>query len=162
MKINLSITDTNILKGIALLLLLLHHLFYTKTGLYDDIIINKDLYLINELGRFGKLCVTIFVFLSGYGLTKQTIKNPIQSLGKFYKRRFSKLYLNYWFIWIIFVPIGVLFFERTFESVVPTAISTESVPSQSGMSLIVLTSTTVQLGRHKTAPSAKSAHRNGG
>lgn len=117
MKINLTISDTNILKGIALLLLLLHHLFYVQTGLYDDIPIYKNIYLVNELGKFGKLCVAIFVFLSGYGLTIQAKQNKIQSLSKFYKKRFSKLYFNFWFIWIIFVPIGVIFFDRTFSSV---------------------------------------------
>ena len=117
MKINLSINDTNALKGIALLLLLFHHLFYKRTGLYDDFQIYNDLYVVNEIGQFSKLCVAIFVFLSGYGLTIQANKKANFQLSLFYKKRFSKLYLNYWFIWILFVPIGVLFFERTFESV---------------------------------------------
>ena len=116
-KLDLSLKDTNILKGIALLLLLLHHLFYIQKGLYDDIHLYEGHFLVNELGRFGKLCVAIFVFLSGYGLTVQANKNHKIQLGEFYKRRFAKLYLNYWFIWIIFVPIGILFFHRTFEIV---------------------------------------------
>ena len=117
MKLNLTIADTNVLKGIALLLLLLHHMVYDKIGLFDDIQVYKSLYLVNELGKFGKLCVAIFVFLSGYGLTKQLDKNKYIKIGEFYKRRFSKLYLNYWFIWLIFVPIGILFFGRTFDVV---------------------------------------------
>ena len=99
------------------MLLLLHHLFYKQTGLYDDIRIYNGLYLVNELGQFGKLCVAIFVFLSGYGLTIQAKKQNNFNYLSFYKRRFSKLYLNYWFIWIIFVPIGIFFFHRTFDLV---------------------------------------------
>ena len=114
-KLELSLKDTNILKGIALLLLLLHHLFFIQNGLYDDIHLYENHFLVNELGKFGKLCVAIFVFLSGYGLTIQTNKNHEFELREFYKRRFTKLYLNYWLIWIIFVPIGILFFHRTFE-----------------------------------------------
>ena len=113
----LTIVDTNILKGIALLLLLLHHLFYIRTGLYDDIQIYQSHYLVNEIGWFSKLCVAIFVFLSGYGLTIQANKTIKINIFKFYKHRFLKLYLNYWFIWLIFVPIGILFFHRTFEIV---------------------------------------------
>ena len=116
-KLELSLKDTNILKGIALLLLLLHHLFYVQKGLYDDIHLYNEHFLVNELGIFGKLCVAIFVLLSGYGLTIQANKNQKIQLVEFYKRRFTKLYLNYWFIWIIFVPIGVLFMHRTFEIV---------------------------------------------
>ena len=116
-RFHLTISDTNILKGIALLLLLLHHLFYLKTGLYDDIQIYHSHYLVNEIGWFSKLCVAIFVFLSGYGLTIQANKSTKINVIIFYKHRFSKLYLNYWFIWIIFVPIGILFFHRTFDLV---------------------------------------------
>ena len=36
---SLTLRDTNIIKGIALILLLVHHLFYIDNGLYDDITI---------------------------------------------------------------------------------------------------------------------------
>lgn len=32
----------------------------------------------------------------------------------YYWHRFKKLYLNYWFIWLLFVPIGIFLFDRTF------------------------------------------------
>lgn len=133
-KLELSLKDTNILKGIALLLLLLHHLFYIQRGLYDDIHLYENHFLVNELGLFGKLCVAIFVFLSGYGLTVQANKNHEIELREFYKRRFTKLYLNYWFIWIIFVPIGILFFHRTFEIVYETHIWEKLLIDISGLS----------------------------
>ena len=31
----------------------------------------------------------------------------------FYKHRFKKLYLNYWFIWLLFVPVDIFVFGRT-------------------------------------------------
>ena len=116
-KLNLTQYDSNVLKGIALLLLLLHHLFYQKTGLFDDAQLYKNIYIVNYLGQFGKLCVAIFVFLSGYGLTIQANKSTRIQLCDFYKRRFTKLYLNYWLIWILFVPIGIFFFNRTLDIV---------------------------------------------
>ena len=112
----LSIRDSNVLKGLALLLLLWHHLFFAQNGLFDDLHIIKSVYLAQELGVFCKLCVVMFVFLSGYGLMAQAeIKEGISNLKDWYIRRFKKLILNYWVIWIVFVPISVLCFGITFQ-----------------------------------------------
>ena len=112
---SLSKADTNVLKGIALLLLLFHHLFWKNNGLYVDITF-ADHNLVQAIGEWSKLCVAIFVFLSGYGLTVQAQKssNPIK-LKQFYWHRFSKLLLNYWFIWLVFVPIGIYVFDYSFS-----------------------------------------------
>ncbi|MBR5642776.1 MAG: acyltransferase [Salinivirgaceae bacterium] len=113
----MSVQDTNALKGLALILMLIHHLFYKQNGLFDDIHIWGDHYLFNEFGIFAKICVSIFVFLSGYGLMVQTDqKDSIGSLTVFYFHRFKKLFMNYWFIWIIFVPISYLCFGLTFQN----------------------------------------------
>ena len=68
--------------------------------------------IVNQIGIFSKLCVAVFVFVSGYGLAVSTPKEI--KLKDFYLHRFKKLYLNYWFIWLLFVPIGVFVFGRTF------------------------------------------------
>lgn len=111
----LSLKDTNVLKGVALLLLLWHHLFYKENGLYDDLYIAGH-GLVNELGIVSKVCVAIFVFLSGYGLVKSSQGKEMKAMT-FYWNRMSKLLLNYWVIWLLFVPIGVFLFGRTFELV---------------------------------------------
>ena len=89
--------------------MLFHHLFYSEWSrpLYDDIVIH-GVGVINQLGIFCKLCVAVFVFLSGYGLMVSTPKNI--KLKDFYWHRFKKLYLNYWVVWLLFVPIGVFIF----------------------------------------------------
>lgn len=109
----LSLRDTDALKGIGLLLLLFHHLFYSQYGDYDDIRLSGGLGLVEQIGIWCKLCVAIFVFLSGYGLTVKARKDGgIVSLKGFYWHRLTKLLFNYWFIWICFVPIGVFVFGR--------------------------------------------------
>ncbi len=116
-KSTLSIQDTNVLKGVAILLLLWHHLFGRKNGLYTDYTIIGH-HIIYNTGLFSRICVCLFVFLSGYGLTASIHKKGgIISLKKFYIHRFSKLYLNYWFIWLLFVPISVFVFDITFKTV---------------------------------------------
>lgn len=115
--LRLSLQDTNILKGIALAFLLWHHLFYTRKMPVDDIMIGHYP-LVQTLGIWCKVCVAIFVFLSGYGLTVSAEKNGgIGSLWQFYKKRYLKLMINYWFIYLVFVPFGVLVMGRTLESV---------------------------------------------
>lgn len=115
--VRLSINDTNVLKGLAILLMLMHHLFWVPNGLFDDVYLFQDRYLVNEIGIFSKLCVSLFIFLSGYGLVAKTEKDggQIADLKSFYYRRFKKLYLNYWFVWLLFVPISVFYFGITFE-----------------------------------------------
>lgn len=120
---NLSLKDTNVLKGLALLMLLIHHLFYKQYGLYNDIQLTSNHWLVQEIGIWCKLCVAIFVFLSGYGLTVGAIKtNGIKDLKKFYLYRFSKLLTNYWLIWLLFVPLSVFVFDRSFTDAYQTNI----------------------------------------
>lgn len=109
--------ESNILKGIALLFLLVHHLFYIQNGRFDDFEIFDGHYLVNMIGQVCKVCVPLFVFLSGYGLTAEAEKLERIKLFKFYKRRFSKLYLNFWLMWLLFVPVGIFVFDVTFDAV---------------------------------------------
>lgn len=115
-KLSLSLKESNELKGIALILLLIHHLFYIQDGKYDDILIG-DIGIVNSLALICKVCVAIFVFLSGYALGSN-LKSDLQlNVKQFYRRRFTKLFLNFWLIWLVFVPVGIIFFDRGFDKV---------------------------------------------
>lgn len=116
-KLMLSRGDTATLKGVALLMLLIHHLFYIQNGRFDDIAIYGNISLVNMTGQVCKVCVALFVFLSGYGLSATYSKHRKIKFTAFFKKRFKKLFVNYWLIWILFVPIGVIFVGRTFEQV---------------------------------------------
>lgn len=113
--LKLTISDTNALKGLALLLLLFHHLFYKNPGIYDDIHLIGNYNLVQTIGKIAHLCVAMFVFLSGYGLTMKYLS--LESLQKkdFYISRFTKLMFNYWFIWLLFMPISIFLLGPTFE-----------------------------------------------
>lgn len=125
---SLSPEDTNILKGVALILLLIHHLFYHPNDGYNDIQLVGDHYIANSVAIWSKLCVSIFVFLSGYGLTIGAIKsNGVQNVTRFYWHRFVKLLMNYWFIWLMFVPISVVCFGRTFADAYGSHIITKLI-----------------------------------
>jgi surface polysaccharide O-acyltransferase-like enzyme len=96
-----DIEATNASKGVALLLLLWHHLFCQNPeyGLYTY-----------RIALMSKACIPIFLILSGYGLAA-SIKGKKTGLLTFYKNHLSKLYLNYWFVAALFVSFGILFMD---------------------------------------------------
>lgn len=110
----LTLDDTFALKGIALILLLTHHLFYIDNGLYDDFTL-FGVRMVHAAGEFSKVCVALFVFLSGYGIVRSGLTKGFLP-GRFLRKGMTKLYMNYWVMWLLFVPAGVLLFGRTFAA----------------------------------------------
>lgn len=117
----ITLNETNVIKAFAICAMLCHHLFYENPE-YGIIAF--------RLGLTGKVCVAMFVFLSGYGMTVQYQKyltdNQIVQCGKyqtllknlweklrFLLRRYVKFYMNYWAVFCLTVPIGVFVFGRT-------------------------------------------------
>ena len=124
--LKLSLSDTNVFKGIAILMLLCHH---SLGGWHpiDDILIRGN-GLVTTFAGFCRSCVAIFVFLSGYGLaTVANKQGGVGNLWKFYRRRYVKLMMNYWLIWVIFVPIGVFLIGRSFQDVYGTNIVVKAI-----------------------------------
>lgn len=101
-------------KGIAILFMLLLHLFCNKdyNGLYEPIIYVGRYPLIYYLALFGDCCVAIYCFCSGYGL----MYNYQNNYENFYKSNFKRvfnLYLKFWIIFILFIiVIGTLILRR--------------------------------------------------
>ena len=116
--------QTNIAKGIAILLLLGHHLFLNNEGYISFINLN-GMSLAGISSTLGKVCVAMFLFLSGYGLYKSFSKfkqtdnyfnHPIKSQFRYVIKHLIKLLSDFWLVFIIFVPLG-LFFGRSFIDV---------------------------------------------
>jgi peptidoglycan/LPS O-acetylase OafA/YrhL len=96
----LSKTDTAAIKGIAIILMLWHHLFL-NTMAYGN--------LTNSLAVVFKVCVALFLFVSGYGLTKQysQLDKPyFKNTLKFLLRRYVNFFLPYWFCFVLVVVVG--------------------------------------------------------
>jgi len=106
--------NTFFAKGIAICLILFTHLLYG--GDYTSTLFHSNFSQIFFKAFSGKLALTVFVILSGYGLYESLKRKP-QNIRSFYRKRFSKLYINYWSVWLVFVPIGVFFFGRSFQDV---------------------------------------------
>lgn len=116
-------TQTNIVKGIAVLLLLWHHLFFNDPKNYDIFISLFNLRGIPVecfIASYCKVCVSIFLFLSGYGLyksyssyliklEKSKKKASVKTDLIYIKNHLIKLLSDYWFIYIVFVSMGFIF-----------------------------------------------------
>lgn len=109
-KWRFSRQDTKALKGVAILLMLMHHLLAFPDRLptkYQYAVSAAALKQLTTVGSFGKICVYIFMFLGGLGLAKQIQAHRFHLLKKIWG-----LYRVYWRVFLIFVPLGFLFFSR--------------------------------------------------
>ncbi len=106
----LSKEDTKILKGIAIILMLIHHLWTFSDRLpgtlncISGIVVDESLSI---LGDFGKICVAMFAFLGGYGKYCKYGNRPVNIVREIYG-----IYKRYWRVFLIFIPIGFLFFSN--------------------------------------------------
>ena len=105
--------DTLKIKGIAIILLLFHHLFLTSDRITAS---NVELLFISptflqRLAATARICVWIFVFLSAYGLTKQYMRfrnEPVNFVLKYW----ISLMKSYWFIYVIFFIASFVLFNH--------------------------------------------------
>ena len=114
-----DLRQTNISKGVAVCLLLWHHLFFNNKSMYKHYIsalVLDGLPVEALISDICKVCVAVFLILSGYGLHKSYIKYLEKSKDKgirfdlkFVKYRLLKLYIPFWTVFVIFVPLGLLF-----------------------------------------------------
>lgn len=100
---NFGTNSTNTLKGVAVLLLLWHHLaaYALDVGQFTALI-----------GIYGKVCVAMFVFISGYGLQS----SQRQGL-RFQLFRIGRLYVNIGVMELLTVPFCIFVAGRTIEVV---------------------------------------------
>lgn len=98
--------DTQFSKGVAVSMLIFHHLFWDVSGYGIEI---NGFYLSQQIGIIAKVCVSIFLILSGFGLNESAKKHF--DLKFFLKKRLFNLYINYWFIFFSFLLLGTIFFR---------------------------------------------------
>lgn len=109
-EINRSVVLTKdyseMVKGIAVLMMILHHLW----GFPEKI---PELHLSHlevQIGAACKICVSIFMFLSGYGLYYTFGKKGTIRVW----HRVWNIYKRFWQVFFIFVPVGFLFLSKPF------------------------------------------------
>ena len=99
--------ETNIIKGLAIILLCSHHfLAMTISKEYDKCsIFSAD--TLEKLRLMTRVCVWLFAFCSAYGITK-IYKKKNESNISFVFRRWISLMQSYWFAFLIYVVIELI------------------------------------------------------
>lgn len=103
--------DSHVMKGIGIVLMLMHHLWgfpdRIAGGGLRSLLTFGDQSAALYLGTFGKICVSLFFFLGGYGLACRYRGRRFDLIG-----RIRGLYISYWRVFLIFIPIAFLFFRH--------------------------------------------------
>lgn len=108
------------LKGIAILLMLWLHLFSDEkltATCVNTIWFWNGMPLAVVLKKICSICVQMYIFLGGYGLAK-TYENGL-SAGKYIGggvKRVRRLYVNYWVVFSLFYPLGLVFNPELFRT----------------------------------------------
>lgn len=103
--------DTNIAKAAAVILLLIHHLYMGVAPAPIDIFHE---YLPLTLATLSKVCVALFVVLSGYGLAASYGKRKEKPV-RFALDHTLGLMRPYWFIYVLFAVLGIFFARQQFS-----------------------------------------------
>lgn len=100
---------SNMIKGIAVLMMIMHHLWTFPDRIPGLALLNVE----TQIGSAAKICVSIFMFLSGYGLYyTYAHKGSIRVW-----HRVKNVYKRFWKVFFIFVPIGLIFLSKPFSIV---------------------------------------------
>lgn len=97
--------DTQILKGVSILVMIWLHTFLYKSNvdLLTCFMYMGSTPLVTLLKNFCTICIHLYLFLGGYGLYITFKNRKLHS-----KRRIFFLYLNYWIMLLLMLPIGYI------------------------------------------------------
>lgn len=98
---------SNMVKGMAVLMMIMHHIWGFPAKIPALPLSNLEV----QLGAAGKICVSIFMFISGYGLYYTFNKKGTIQVW----HRVWNVYKRFWQVFFIFVPIGFLFLSKPFD-----------------------------------------------
>ena len=99
------------LQAVAVMLMVWHHLFAFPERIAVPYVLVLDglFHLETLMSYFGKICIAIFAFVSGYGMRKMTLTVGGIGIIENYKRVFRQLlkfFGRYWMVFFVFIPVG--------------------------------------------------------
>ena len=111
MPSDLTKDDSMVIKGVAILAMMWHHCFLpNRFESYDLVFSPLGVGRVVNIAGFFKICVSLFAFVSGYGLycsLKGSESREFRT-GKWYLIRYLKTFSDYWPIVILLCTAGQL------------------------------------------------------
>ena len=121
MKNGIKKEDSLLIYGIAILFMIYHHLFVWGDGTHYSILDNLVGPMTEQrLAWLFRLCIPFYAFISGYGISEKLSQKSISERCKIHSlksnyllalKQILKLMKKYWLVYIIFIPMGVYFFN---------------------------------------------------
>ena len=112
MKKGISREESVMMQGMAVMLMVFHHLFaFPERIAYAPVMILDFSFLHCEtiLSYYGRICISLFAFLTGYGMIVREKVGEYASLVSGYRcavSRLVKFFLRYWLVYLVWVPLG--------------------------------------------------------
>lgn len=106
----LSKNDTKMTQGIAIIFMVLLHLFCRVDDLPYECLKIGGVPLVYYIGLFADQCVAIYCFCSGYAL--ELISEKYNNAKDYYKNRAKSVFsllLNFWIVLVLFSILGLIF-----------------------------------------------------
>lgn len=112
--------DSLYIYGIAILMMVWHHFFGFPERFGGDLRYiggNIEYTIELYLGYFGRLCIAMYAFISGYGMMAKSMQKNLKFTEdiKLAIKQIIKFFIRYWIVFIIFVSIGFKFMGLKFE-----------------------------------------------
>lgn len=122
MKDGITRRQSSVIQGAAILLMLWHH-FFSDLELYGDRLLFWNGEAVQSGAWFGKICVGLFAFVSGYGMfyvlgrgeENRFFPRLVQDYKAVLRQLFS-LYRKYWLVFFLLPGIELLVGVRGFEA----------------------------------------------
>lgn len=99
--------NTNWLRAVGSVILIMIHTI-------EEYSYNSNFFLEN-LGKCGFLVVSLFFLLSGYGLNKSKLKDPIKYISNFNKTRYFNILIPLLLVWIVYSFFSIILDNVSFS-----------------------------------------------
>ena len=113
--------DSNVVKGIAVIMLYIHHLFWSdRWKSYEITFGGVKQETVVSFAVFCRVCVALFVFISAYGISKKYEQKKIGGIGRLWGDaciRYFKLVSSMWIVWLPFLLLSCIIKIHTFSEV---------------------------------------------
>lgn len=109
------------IKGVAILMLLFHYLFYSASRIEENQMVFYLLpqQLIQNIALCARVCVWIFAFLSAFGLSRKymMLKTPCdrRSINHFVRSHWISLMKPYWFVFVLMFLASFVIFQNPMD-----------------------------------------------